>query len=82
MVAAHNSLWIGTENGIIVSFPFSSPTVVAEEAGWEVRTKWADGTKRTFSLYSIVGLYSPYVAAVLCMRIGEVHSSFLSNKGQ
>lgn len=37
MVAAHNALWIGTENGIVVSFPFSSPTIVAEEAGWEVR---------------------------------------------
>lgn len=42
MVAAHNSLWIGTENGIVMSFPFSSPTIVAEEAGWEVR----DGSER------------------------------------
>ena len=36
LIAVHNALWIGTENGIIVSFPFSSPTIVAEEAGWEV----------------------------------------------
>ena len=36
VVAAQNSLWIGTENGIILNFPFSRPTIVAEESGWEV----------------------------------------------
>lgn len=36
VVAAHNSLWVGTENGLLLTFPFNAPTVVAEEAGWEV----------------------------------------------
>lgn len=36
VVAAQNSLWIGTENGIIINFPFSHPAIVAEETGWEV----------------------------------------------
>ena len=36
LVAAHNSLWVGTENGILLTFPFNTPSVVAEETGWEV----------------------------------------------
>ena len=36
IVAAHSSLWVGTENGIILSYPFSLPNMVAEESGWEV----------------------------------------------
>ncbi|XP_065910931.1 C-Jun-amino-terminal kinase-interacting protein 3-like [Dysidea avara] len=36
MVAAHNALWIATDTGVIVQFPFSTPTMVAEEQGWEV----------------------------------------------
>lgn len=36
LVAAHNSLWVGTENGILLTFPFNAPAVVAEETGWEV----------------------------------------------
>ena len=36
LVAAHNCLWLGTENGIILTFPFTAPTMVAEETGWEV----------------------------------------------
>ena len=36
LVAAHNSLWVGTENGILLTFPFNAPSVVAEETGWEV----------------------------------------------
>jgi hypothetical protein len=26
---------VGTENGVLLSFPFTVPTMVAEEAGWE-----------------------------------------------
>ena len=33
MVAAHNALWIATDTGVIVQFPFSTPAVVAEEQG-------------------------------------------------
>ena len=33
MVAAHNALWIATDTGVIVQFPFSTPTMVAEEQG-------------------------------------------------
>lgn len=36
MIAAHSSLWVGTENGVIVSFPFNRPALVGEETGWEV----------------------------------------------
>lgn len=36
IVAAHNSLWVGTENGVLLVFPFNTPTSVAEETGWEV----------------------------------------------
>lgn len=36
MAAAHNALWIATDTGVIVQFPFSTPAVVAEEQGWEV----------------------------------------------
>ena len=36
LTAAHNSLWVGTENGVILTFPFNRPTIVAEETGWEV----------------------------------------------
>jgi hypothetical protein len=36
VTAAHNSLWIGTENGILITFPFNAPSIVAEETGWEV----------------------------------------------
>ena len=36
VVVAHNALWIGTENGVLLTFPFNSPTLVAEESGWEV----------------------------------------------
>ena len=36
LVAAHSSLWVGTENGILVSYPFTAPATVAEESGWEV----------------------------------------------
>lgn len=36
VIAAQNSLWVGTDNGIIMNFPFSRPTIVAEESGWEV----------------------------------------------
>lgn len=36
LVAAQNSLWVGTENGIILNFPFNRPSIVAEESGWEV----------------------------------------------
>lgn len=33
MAAAHNALWIATDTGVIVQFPFSTPAVVAEEQG-------------------------------------------------
>ena len=36
IVAAHSSLWVGTENGVILSYPFSLPSMVSEETGWEV----------------------------------------------
>ena len=36
VTAAHNSLWVGTENGILITFPFNAPSIVAEETGWEV----------------------------------------------
>ena len=36
LAAAHNSLWVGTENGILLTFPFNAPSIVAEETGWEV----------------------------------------------
>ena len=36
LVAAHDCLWVGTENGILLTFPFNAPSVVAEETGWEV----------------------------------------------
>ena len=36
VTAAQNSLWVGTENGVILSYPFSLPNMVAEETGWEV----------------------------------------------
>lgn len=35
LIPAHNALWVGTENGVLLSFPFTVPTMVAEEAGWE-----------------------------------------------
>ncbi len=36
LIAAHSSLWVGTENGVLVSYPFTAPAVVAEESGWEL----------------------------------------------
>ena len=36
LAAAHTSLWVGTENGVIICFPFNKPSVVGEETGWEV----------------------------------------------
>ena len=66
MVAAHNSLWIGTENGIVVSFPFSSPTVVAEEAGWEVRNGQMGLSILSVCICRLVQSIHTYVAAVLC----------------
>ena len=36
LVAAHNTLWVGTENGVLLGFPFNAPTMVAEETGWEL----------------------------------------------
>ncbi len=36
LIAAHSSLWVGTENGVLVSCPFTAPAVVAEESGWEL----------------------------------------------
>ena len=34
LIPAHNALWVSyTENGVLVSFPFTVPTMVAEEAG-------------------------------------------------
>ena len=36
IVPAHNSLWIGTENGVLLTYPFTAPTLVAEETGWEL----------------------------------------------
>ena len=36
LIPAHNALWVGTENGVLVSFPFTLPTMVAEESGWEL----------------------------------------------
>ena len=35
LIPAHNALWVGTENGVLLTFPFTVPTTVAEEAGWE-----------------------------------------------
>ena len=35
LIPAHNALWVGTENGVLLSFPFTVPTMLAEEAGWE-----------------------------------------------
>ncbi len=35
IVPAHNSLWVGTENGVLLTYPFTAPTLVAEETGWE-----------------------------------------------
>jgi len=35
LVPAHNSLWVGTENGVLLIYPFTAPTLVAEESGWE-----------------------------------------------
>jgi len=36
VVIAHNALWVGTENGVLLTFPFNAPTLVTEETGWEV----------------------------------------------
>lgn len=36
MAVAHNTLWVGTENGVTLAFPFSTPAAIAEESGWEV----------------------------------------------
>ena len=36
MVAAHNALWIATDTGVIIQFPFSTPAVVAEEQGMAI----------------------------------------------
>lgn len=36
LLATYSCLWVGTENGIIVTFPFTAPIVIAEESGWEV----------------------------------------------
>ena len=36
LLATYSCLWVGTENGIIVSFPFTTPIIIAEESGWEV----------------------------------------------
>lgn len=36
LLATYNALWVGTENGIVVTFSFGSPVVVSEESGWEV----------------------------------------------
>ena len=36
VVVAHNALWVGTENGVLLTFPFNAPTLVTEETGWEV----------------------------------------------
>ena len=36
LLATYNSLWVGTENGVVVTFSFGSPVVVSEESDWEV----------------------------------------------
>ena len=36
IIAAHSSLWVGTENGVLLAFPFTTPSMVAEESGWEL----------------------------------------------
>ena len=36
LAAAHNSLWVGTENGVLLTYPFTTPSMVAEESGWEL----------------------------------------------
>ena len=36
IVPAHNALWVGTENGVLLAFPFTAPAIVAEETGWEL----------------------------------------------
>jgi hypothetical protein len=36
ITAAQSALWVGTENGLMLNYPFSRPTIAAEETGWEV----------------------------------------------
>ena len=56
LVAAHNSLWLGTENGILLTFPFNAPSVVAEETGWEViKVSSCSIAKSYEAVYNITG---------------------------
>ena len=52
MAAAHNALWIATDTGVIVQYPFSTPAVVAEEQGNCVPPTIS--CKNALSRYSII----------------------------
>ena len=36
LLATYNSLWVGTENGVIMTLSFGKSVVVADDSGWEV----------------------------------------------
>jgi len=58
LVSAHNSLWVGTENGVLLTYPFTTPSMVAEESGWElikVRTaKFGDLVQSSTWLHTLI----------------------------
>ena len=51
VAVAHNALWIGTENGVLLTFPFNAPTLVAKESGWEVIK-----VRRAFFFFGLLGM--------------------------
>lgn len=47
LIAAHSTMWVGTENGVLLAFPFTSPSMVAEESGWElIKVRMEDVNKQ------------------------------------
>ena len=65
LIPAHNALWVGTENGVLLSFPFTVPTMVAEEAGWEF-------IKVSYTLYMYIHVHVHIVAQCMDLMLTVV----------
>lgn len=71
MAVAHNTLWVGTENGAMLAFPFSTPAAIAEESGWELIK---------VSTYSGVYVTCTHPVHVVCRhcKVGLIHGAMFS----
>ena len=78
MCAAHDALWVGTENGVTLAFPFSAPAAIAEESGWELIK--VGGLVFRCEIYSHVCVVSPtYILEQSCMGCGVLWRMYLSH---